>query len=139
MPKHKKTIQAALHRLVEERLIELDVDNFVDYGRKYPERAALFDGELCTLVNPACPTDLCYLPYGHIGAIEGYHITGTVSYAYAIKFDGFVCAPEGTPRARLVHLGWRQAKMIEDIEEGHRVTTDVCMIPDCGCDGTPHP
>lgn len=25
------------------------------------------------------------------------------------------------------------------VVEGPYVVTDVCMIPDCGCDGTPHP
>lgn len=140
MPRRKNAdvIRGALHKLVGERLLELDVDNFVDYGRRYPDRDELFDGELCTMINPACPSDLCYLPYGHKGADKGYHITGTVAYDCAVKFDGFTCAPEGTSRDRLVTLGWRQARLIEEIENKRRVP-DVCMIPDCGCDGTPHP
>ena len=142
MPRRKdsEVIREALHRLVAERLLELDVEGFVDYGRKYPERESLFDGDLCTLINPACPDDLCYLPYGHKGADKGYHITGTVSYNYAIQFEFSDLAPQGTSRDRLITLGARRARLIEEIENGHHyVTTDVCMIPDCGCDGTPHP
>ena len=102
-------IRFNLESLVQRRLWELDCDSLLQFHRKYPDRDNLFDGELCTLVNPACPDDLCYLPYGHIGTKEGYHILGTVSYAHAERFKDFKLAPEGTDRAHLIHMRSRQA------------------------------
>jgi hypothetical protein len=69
-----------------------------------------FEGDLCTMINPLCPNDLCYLPYGHVGTDEGYHVTGTVPYDNAEKFKDFDMAPKGTSRDDLTTMGWDQAR-----------------------------
>lgn len=139
-------IRSSLEHLVEERLAELGCDSFVSLHRKHRDRENLFDGELCTLVNPACPDDLCFLPYGHIGTKEGYHILGTVAYNHAIRFKGFPMAPEGTPRWALIRAGSRIARRIDQDPSAQKLDwqkmlgayLDVCSLPACGCDGTPH-
>lgn len=144
-----KTKEAELRRqmgyLVEDRLMELGCTSFVDMNRKYGYDRSLFDGELCTLVNHLCPDDLCYLPYGHIGAKEGYHILGTVNYSYAERME-FPMAPEGTSRSALITCAARMAHRIEgdphaaelDLQMLMERCLPVCEIPACGCDGTPH-
>jgi hypothetical protein len=111
MAKQKKTIQRELAKLVELRLYQLGYESLFDF-MQHSGRAELFDDPLCPLVNPACPDDLCYLPAGHIGTEEGYHITGTVAYSDAVKFEGFDMAEVGTSRHDLVDKGRHLASIL---------------------------
>jgi hypothetical protein len=67
----------------------------------------LGDNPRCTLVNPACPDDLCILPAGHVGTEEKVHILGTDRYSEAVRYD-FPMAPPGTDDEELVRLGWEE-------------------------------
>lgn len=77
-------------------------------------KGAVWPEPLCPLVNPLCPDDLCWLPAGHVGTDEGYHILGTTAYSWAERmiFKGSVMlmAPVGTSREDLVSLGWDEAE-----------------------------
>lgn len=65
-----------------------------------------FPAPLCTIINPYCPDDLCQLPYGHVGTVEGYHVLGTTNYDYADRLDEWhPLLPEGTSRADLIKAG----------------------------------
>lgn len=98
-------IRLDISNLVENRMRELELD-WLGVSRR---RAELFDGPLCTMVNPGCPEDLCYLPYDHVGSLDGFHVTGTTSYDYAIHWPNAGLAPVDTPRKELVHLGYELA------------------------------
>jgi hypothetical protein len=107
MTKHAATIRADLYELVTARLFEKGVDSLLDFSRKVGDVAELFDEPLCPFVNRLCPDDLCYLPAGHVGSKEGYHITGTTAYDYAIKwgFGKKDMAEVGTSRGALIQMG----------------------------------
>lgn len=57
----------------------------------------------CTMINPACPTDLCRLIYGHRRSAEGYHLLETSTSLQ--KLDTFPQLPRGTSRQALVAAG----------------------------------
>jgi hypothetical protein len=104
-----KKIREELFRLVDNALLELDCDSFMELHRKHPNRS-LFPDPLCPFINRLCPDDLCFLPADHVGTKEGFHITGTVSYDYAVQWghkDDL--APVGTTRRKLINLGARLA------------------------------
>jgi hypothetical protein len=108
--KQARTIRRELTRLVEDRMAELGIDwlgVIKLHGELWPE-------PLCPLVNPLCPDDLCYLPAGHVGTEEGYHILGTMPYSQAgrliCKGSVMLMAPVGTPRPDLMKLGWDEAE-----------------------------
>jgi hypothetical protein len=105
----ERQIREHLFRLVDNRLIEVGVASMYDYQRKFPNRG-LFDPPLCPFFNRLCPDDLCYLPANHVGTEEGFHITGTCSYDYAVKWAfGDDLAPVGTSRRKLIEMGARLA------------------------------
>jgi hypothetical protein len=111
MTKRAATIRADLYELVMARLFEKGVDNLLDFNRKYATpknmHPAVFDEPLCPFVNCLCPDDLCWLPAGHVGADDGYHITGTVAFDYALKwsYGKTDMAPVGTSRHDLIQRG----------------------------------
>ena len=107
MTKRAATIRADLYELVMARLFEKGVDNLLDFHRKVGDIAELFDEPLCPFVNCLCPDDLCWLPAGHVGSAEGYHITGTVAYDYALRwqYGKTDMAPVGTSRYDLIQRG----------------------------------
>lgn len=113
MGMHAATIRAKLEQLIERRLHDKGCDSLLDFSRKYatPDNyhPELFDEPLCPMVNRLCPDDLCYLPAGHVGTTEGYHITGTVAYTWAEKWHYGVkdMAEVGTSRSDLINLGYR--------------------------------
>jgi hypothetical protein len=62
----------------------------------------------CPYVNPLCPDDLCFLPYGHEGFDIGVHMLGTTPEPMEFGFkDLHPWGPKATPEA-LVQEGWRQ-------------------------------
>jgi hypothetical protein len=102
-----KTIRTNLYELVTKRLFEKDCESLLDHHRKFGSQTELFDEPLCPFINRLCPDDLCYLPAGHDGTKEGYHITGTVAYNYAEKF-GYGktdMGAAGSSREELIHMG----------------------------------
>lgn len=102
-----KSIREKLFRLVDNRLITKDCESLFDYQRKYPGQP-LFPGPLCPFVNRLCPDDLCYLPAAHPGTPQGFHITGTVAYDYAVQWSyGDDMMPIGTSRQKLMERGAR--------------------------------
>jgi hypothetical protein len=105
MTKRATTIRTDLYELVMARLFEKGVDNLLDFHRKVGDIAELFDEPLCPFVNRLCPEDLCYLPAGHVGSADGYHITGTTAFDYAIKWKYRDMAPVGTSRHELIQRG----------------------------------
>lgn len=105
--KREAQIREHLFRLVDNKIIASGCTSLFDYQRKFANRG-LFDPPLCTFINRLCPDDLCYLPADHIGTEEGFHITGTVAYDYAVKWGfGDDLAPAGTSRQKLISLGAR--------------------------------
>jgi hypothetical protein len=109
--KQARTIRRELTRLIEDRMAELRIDwlGVIDlHGELWP------DETLCPLVNPLCPDDLCFLPAGHIGTEEGYHILGTMRYTQADRLvrkgSIMTMAPVGTTRSDLMKLGWDEAE-----------------------------
>jgi hypothetical protein len=104
--KQARTIRTELYELVTRRLFEKGCDSLLDFQRKY-NYAELFDEPLCPFINRLCPDDLCYLPAGHVGTEEGYHITSTIAYNYAEKFryGKTDWAPVGTSRESLISMG----------------------------------
>lgn len=127
--KREREIREHLFRLVDNRLIESGATSMMDYVRKFPNRR-FFQGPLCPFINRLCPDDLCYLPANHIGTEEGFHITGTCSYDYAVKWAfGDDLAPVGTSRRKLIEMGARlayqeevAARMGEDVEPYRELT-----------------
>ena len=106
MTRHAATIRTALYELVTARLFDKGFDSLFDY-QKANNHAELFDEPLCPFVNCLCPNDLCWLPAGHVGSDEGYHITGTVAYDYALRwqYGKTDMAPVGTSRYDLIQRG----------------------------------
>jgi hypothetical protein len=101
-------IRAELFRLVDDRILEAGCDSLMDFQRKHGRE--LFPEPLCPFTNRLCPDDLCYLPADHVGTKEGFHITGTVAYDYAVQWaHGADLAPVGTSRGELIKLGSRLA------------------------------
>src|SRR5262245_48914679 len=111
MAKQARTIQNQLRNLVEMRIWQRGCDSLMEFQRKFPDRE-LFDAPLCPLINPGCPDDLCYLPAGHVGTEEGFHITGTTAYDSAIKWVHGELAPVGTSRSELIRHGAVLAKVL---------------------------
>ena len=109
MGKAAKTIRPELERLVRARLAEKGCESLLDHHRKFGGNAELFDEPLCPFINRLCPDDLCYLPAGHPGTTERYHITGTVAYNWAEKwpYARTDMAPSGTTREELISMGWK--------------------------------
>jgi hypothetical protein len=111
MAKQKRTIQRELELLVEMRVYQLGYDSLFDF-MQHSKRSELFDEPLCPLIVPGCPTDLCFLPAGHPGTDEGYHITGTTAYDAAIQHADPELAPVGTSRSELVKRGAAKARIL---------------------------
>jgi hypothetical protein len=101
------TIRADIEKLVERRLRELGETSVYEASRKH---GGVFTEPLCTYINPLCPDDLCYLPYGHAGCNTGWHVTGTTPYSNAIRWGFKEMAPLGTTREELIELGWARAE-----------------------------
>lgn len=106
MAKNARTIRTELYELIEARLFEMDCDSLLGFSRKHPGEE-LFPEPLCPFVNRLCPDDLCYLPAGHSGAKEGYHITGTTAYDHAErwKYGKTDNGPVGVTRQELISMG----------------------------------
>jgi hypothetical protein len=66
----------------------------------------------CPLVNPACPSDLCILPAGHVGTEEHVHVLGTDPYSQATRYKDFHLAEVGTSDEELVRRGWVEQRRI---------------------------
>ena len=104
-------IRAELERLVERQIHERGADSLMDFRRKH--QGELFPDPLCPFINMLCPNDLCYLPAGHVGTVEGFHITGTCAYDYATRWeDGDCLGPVSASRYTLVNLGAARARQM---------------------------
>lgn len=109
---HETRIRRDIQQLVEGRMAELGIASWLDVVRMDGE---LFDGDLCPLINPGCPDDLCYLPAGHVGSSTGYHVTGTTAYHHALYWPHNSLAAPGTSREMLVTFGRAAAQALSDL------------------------
>jgi hypothetical protein len=129
----ERQIREHLFRLVDNRIIESGAASLMDYQRKFPGQRLFKGGPLCPFINRLCPSDLCYLPANHLGTEEGFHITGTCAYDYAVRWAfGDDLAPVGTSRRKLIDMGARlayqeevAARMGDDYVEPYRELTDA--------------
>ena len=85
MGSHATTIRRNLNRLIENQIARQGCKSLFEFNQRHPDKE-LFDEPLCPFANRLCPTDLCYLPAGHVGTEQGYHITGTTAYDDAFKW-----------------------------------------------------
>ena len=100
------TIRRSIERWVEKQIREQGKPWYQVDRSGWPQ---------CPLVNPHCPEDLCILPAGHDGTVEGYHVLGTTAYSHADKFPLDWMMPEGTTLKVLIEAGWRrQQEMFPD-------------------------
>lgn len=104
-------IREDMFKLVDNRLIQLGYDSLMEFHRANIDKE-LFDAPLCPFVNVLCPDDLCYLPAGHVGSAQDFHITGTVAYDYAVRWGIPEYMEPGTSRSALIHRGARLAQQM---------------------------
>jgi hypothetical protein len=123
-----ESIRVKMYRLVDNQILSHHCTSLFDFHQR-SMNGSLFDEPLCTFVNRLCPDDLCYLPYGHIGSRQGYHITGTVSYEYAVRWeDGLNMMPAGASRSDLIRMGSRlafQDEVADNMGIEYRELTDA--------------
>jgi hypothetical protein len=99
MTRHATTIRRSIERWVQEQMREQGKPWYRVDRSGWPQ---------CPLVNPQCPEDLCILPAGHDGTVEGYHVLGTTSYHSAYKYPLDWMMPEGTTSEVLIEEGRRR-------------------------------
>lgn len=101
MPKTRIQVRRAIAELVESRMFDQGVTRLSEVR---------FEGELCPLINPMCPEDLCYLPRDHVGTKENFHVLGTTAYDCAEKWPREWLQADHPTRDELIQRGWDEAE-----------------------------
>lgn len=117
-----------------------ELDKLLEWKRLNPDEVKsvwFYDGAPlyrdwngCPYVNPLCPNDLCFLPYGHPGMWDGVHMLGTSAEPSVMQHKGLHPLGQHVHKNELWDLGWRRQHEMFPEHHANSPPSELTIDPD---------